>query len=93
VIGAALFAASRRVFGTADASFLGTFKSFIQETSIMRKIVVALLFLALLPVAASAEQYVAPSGQVVHTRVGPVVVHRVLPPFRGVHVYQGRFRR
>jgi hypothetical protein len=81
------------VFGTADACFLDTFKSFIQERSIMRKIVVALLFVALMPMAAAAEQYVAPSGQVVHTRVAPVVVHRILPPFRGVHVYQGRFRR
>ena len=59
----------------------------------MRKIVVALLLVVALPWGASAEQFVAPSGQVVHTRVAPVVVHRILPPFRGVHVYQGRFRR
>jgi hypothetical protein len=50
-----------------------------------------LLFALLTPVA-SAEQYVRGS-QVVHTRVAPVVVHRVLPPFKGVHVYQGRTAR
>jgi hypothetical protein len=34
-----------------------------------------------------------PSGtKVVHTRVAPVIVHRVLPPFYGRHVYQGRVR-
>ena len=40
----------------------------------------------------SGEQYYS-NGQVVHTRVAPVVAHRVLPPFRGVHVYQGRSSR
>ena len=39
-----------------------------------------------------AEQYVR-GNQVVHTRVAPVIMHRVLPPYRGVHVYQGRGRR
>jgi len=39
-----------------------------------------------------AEQYVRGS-QVVHTRVDPVIMHRVLPPYRGVHVYEGRGRR
>lgn len=45
--------------------------------------------------AARGEQYVVRSAagpKVVHTRVAPVVVHRILPPFRGQHVYQGRFR-
>jgi len=50
------------------------------------------LFFAVLTPVASAEQYVRGS-QVVHTRVAPVVVHRVLPPFPGVHVYQGRTAR
>jgi hypothetical protein len=52
---------------------------------------IAVLFMAF-PVAAHAEQY-ASGGQVVHTRIAPVVAHRVVPPFRGVHVYQGRSRR
>lgn len=26
---------------------------------------------------------------VVHTRVAPVIVHRVLPPYLGKHVYEG----
>jgi len=39
-----------------------------------------------------AEQYVR-GNQVVHTRVAPVIMHRVLPPYRGIHVYEGRGRR
>ena len=39
-----------------------------------------------------AAQYVR-GNQVVHTRVAPVIVHRVLPPYRGIHVYEGRGRR
>lgn len=53
-----------------------------------------LLSFAAVP-AAHAEQYVvrtAAGPKVVHTRVAPVLVHRILPPFRGQHVYHGRFR-
>ena len=31
-------------------------------------------------------------GHVVHTRRAPVVLHRAVPPFKGVHVYDGRRR-
>lgn len=34
------------------------------------------------PVNEGGRTYVA------HTRRAPVVLHRVLPPFRGIHVYQ-----
>lgn len=38
-------------------------------------------------------QISTPSGaKVVHTRMAPVIFHRVLPPFYGRHVYQGRTR-
>jgi hypothetical protein len=40
---------------------------------------------------ANAEQY-ASGRNVVHTRRLPVVAHRIVPPFRGVHVYAGRRR-
>ena len=40
---------------------------------------------------ATADQY-ASGRNVVHTRRLPVVAHRVVPPFRGVHVYAGRRR-
>jgi hypothetical protein len=40
---------------------------------------------------AQAEQYTR-GGNVVHTRRLPVVAHRIVPPFRGVHVYSGRRR-
>jgi len=32
----------------------------------------------------------ANAAQVVHSRRGPVILHRALPPFRGQHVYGGR---
>jgi hypothetical protein len=53
--------------------------------------VAALIALLLLtsPAFALAEQY-ASGDQVVHTRLAPVVAHKLVPPFRGVHVYQGR---
>jgi len=56
---------------------------------------VALASLALTNVC-SAERYnavVNGKDVVVHTRVAPVVVHRVLPPYGlGKHVYEGRTR-
>ena len=41
------------------------------------------------PAAVRADQYVS-GGKVVHTRLAPVVMHRLSPPFRGRHVYSGR---
>src|SRR5581483_1450425 len=41
---------------------------------------------------AKAEQY-ASADHVVHTRLAPVIAHKVVPPFKGVHVYQGRSAR
>jgi hypothetical protein len=55
----------------------------------MRSIILFCAILAAFPALASADQYVR-GNQVVHTRVAPVVVHRVLPPYRGIHVYEGR---
>jgi len=52
----------------------------------------ALLFAFLvlaLSSAARSEQY-ASGDHVVHTRLAPVIAHKVVPPFKGVHVYQGR---
>ena len=57
---------------------------------------IAIVVVLLLGLAAQsrsdAAQYVR-GNQVVHTRVAPVIVHRVLPPYRGIHVYEGRGRR
>ena len=55
----------------------------------MRLIVVFCTLLTVFPAFAAADQYVR-GNQVVHTRVAPVVAHRVLPPYRGIHVYEGR---
>jgi hypothetical protein len=58
----------------------------------MRTAALIALLLVASPAAARAEQY-ASGSHVVHTRLAPVVAHKVVPPFRGVHVYQGRTAR
>ena len=58
----------------------------------MRTLALISLLLVAIPVVARAEQHIS-GGQVIHTRLAPVVAHRVVPPFRGVHVYQGRSPR
>jgi hypothetical protein len=55
----------------------------------MRTAILIALLLVAAPAIACAEQY-AMGDHVVHTRLAPVVAHKVVPPFRGVHVYQGR---
>lgn len=50
----------------------------------------AALALAAVPSGAEARQYTIPSGQVVHTRRLPVILHRAVPPQLGKHVYIGR---
>ena len=47
---------------------------------------------ATFPEAVKAEQFVS-GDHVVHTRRAPVIAHKVVPPFKGVHVYQGRTSR
>jgi hypothetical protein len=56
----------------------------------MRYLVFALSLglLAVSAVSAEARQSASGRGQVVHTRRAPVMLHRAVPPFRGVHVYQ-----
>jgi hypothetical protein len=59
----------------------------------MRTLVVAALMVVSMSAAAHAERRAAIyAGQahVVHSRRAPVVLHRAVPPFKGVHVYQGR---
>ncbi|MFO0905506.1 MAG: hypothetical protein U0939_21025 [Pirellulales bacterium] len=53
---------------------------------------VALLVLSAMPAAARAER-TASGGNIVHSRRAAVVAHRMVPPFYGRHVYQGRSRR
>ena len=59
----------------------------------MRAIAFVAVMLLAAPVSLFAEQYASNNGQVVHTRLAPVVAHKVVPPFRGVHTYQGRSGR
>ena len=58
----------------------------------MKSLLAIALLIVALPLAARAEQRAA-GGRVVHTRRAPVVAHRLVPPFRGVHVYEGRTSR
>jgi hypothetical protein len=60
----------------------------------MRTLLILALFVAGVAttenIAAARGRSVAPNGQVVHSRRAPVVLHRAVPPFHGVHVYGGR---
>ena len=56
----------------------------------MRAILLALIVLAV-PSIAHARQYQV-GGRVVHTRRAPVILHRLVPPYAGVHVYQGELQ-
>lgn len=59
----------------------------------MKTVLITTLLVLGLPWIASARQYrvnTSGRGQVAHTRVAPVMVHRALPPFKGEHVYAGR---
>ncbi len=58
----------------------------------MRTMAIVVLLILMTPRSSRAEQFVR-GDQVIHTRLAPVVVHRVLPPYKGIHVYQGRARR
>ena len=53
----------------------------------MRALLLALIVFAA-PSIAHARQYRV-GGNVVHTRRAPVIMHRLVPPYAGVHVYQG----
>lgn len=49
----------------------------------------AMLIVLASSTAAFARQR-SEGGHVVHSRRAPVVLHRAVPPFKGVHVYEGR---
>ena len=60
----------------------------------MRTIILSLL-LASLATCAQARQYaVVHRGQqhIVHTRRAPVIFHRILPPFTGIHIHESELR-
>ena len=58
----------------------------------MRILAVVVLVLIASSGVTRADQAVS-SEQVVHSRPAPVIVRKVVPPFCGVHVYQGRISR
>jgi hypothetical protein len=54
----------------------------------MKKLLVAAILLAL-PALAYARKTADNSGHIVHNRRAGVIMHRAVPPFHGVHVYEG----
>jgi len=60
----------------------------------MRHALTAVILVAIslvAPLSVQARQFAVRQGgrtYVAHTRRAPVVVHRVLPPYRGEHIYQ-----
>ena len=58
----------------------------------MRIVALIAAFMIVSPASVFAEQY-SRGGQVVHTRLAPVIMHKAVPPFRGAHTFQGRGRR
>ena len=58
------------------------------KTALLALALIAISCLA--PLAVEARPQGGQGGTVVHSRRGPVIMHRVLPPFRGKHVYGGR---
>lgn len=60
----------------------------------MRNAFTALVFVAITlaaPFSVQARQFTVQQGgrtYVAHTRRAPVIVHRVLPPYWGEHIYQ-----
>jgi hypothetical protein len=59
----------------------------------MKRLMIALsLATLLLPGVALARgtKTMADNGQIVHSRRAGVIMHRAVPPFKGVHVYEGR---
>ena len=57
----------------------------------MRALLLALIVIAA-PSIAHARQYQV-GRNVVHTRRAPVIMHRLVPPYAGVHVYQAEVQR
>ncbi|HUE71479.1 MAG TPA: hypothetical protein VMP01_11400 [Pirellulaceae bacterium] len=62
----------------------------------MKTFVLALGLASALCSAAQARQYVVLQQgrqRVVHTRILPVLVHRVLPPYTGIHIHESELIR
>ena len=58
------------------------------KMTLMRLLILAVVLTV--PSATQAARYYS-GGHVVHTRLAPVVVHRIFPPYHlGIHVYAGR---
>lgn len=59
----------------------------------MKSIIAAAVINLLLPLCAQAARY-SYQGHIVHTHRAPVIVHKIFPPFTGIHVYdRWYFRR
>jgi hypothetical protein len=55
----------------------------------MRSIAIVLAFVSIAaPAFARGGKSYSASGQVVHSRRAPVLMHKAVPPYGGVHVYE-----
>jgi hypothetical protein len=57
---------------------------------ILAALAIATALVAASSTTADARQYQSSGGQVVHTRRLPVILHRMVPPQYGKHVWAGR---
>jgi hypothetical protein len=70
--------------------------NFVKGAIAMRTFVLALTIVLGLSSAAFSRQYaVQQQGRqrVVHTRILPVVIHRVFPPYTGIHIHESQLNR
>ncbi len=60
----------------------------------MRAMIVSLLLLGMAETANARQYIIHQRGQqrVVHTRRAPVIFHRVLPPYTGIHIHASELR-
>lgn len=60
----------------------------MNKLALYTAVVIGLASASLTTSTAEAKQYRTADGKVAHTRLAPVVAHRVFPPFKGQHVYR-----
>lgn len=52
-------------------------------------------FLSISTASAAQRTVVGPDGKmhVVHDEIGPVLMHRVFPPYKGIHIHSSELKR
>ncbi len=63
---------------------------------ILTVLILGAAYLAIAPSAEAAQHtVVGPDGKthIVHDQLGPVLMHRVFPPYKGIHVHSNEMQR